>query len=278
MDFDASRAVVTPKDAATLILVHAHLGAMEIFCVERNRKLEFMGGNVVFPGGKLDDAHDRDPDWENLSTTPDPRGLGFAPDLSTLRALAVAACRESLEEAAILPVVGGTLSADELLTIRTKPMREALVSRSLKVDLASLHPFARWITPMAESRRYDARFFLAVAPEGQPGAHDENETMASFWASPSSVLERFDAGHVQLAPPTHRSFEILANARTVDGAIAAARGACLDPVCPKLVKHEDEKGQTMALVLPGDRDHDVREVRVPGRLRFVLRGDRFRPE
>ncbi len=268
---------MTPKDAATLILVRAHADGMEIFCVERNRKLKFMGGNVVFPGGKLDD-HDRDPDWETLSTPPEPRGLGFAGDLATLRALAVAACRESLEEAAILPVTGGALSTDELLAIRTKPLREALLSRNLKVDLAALHPFARWVTPTAESRRYDARFFLVVAPEGQPGAHDDSETMASFWASPANVLERFDAGEVQLAPPTHRTFEILANARTIDGAISAARSACLDPVCPKLVQHEDEKGQTLALVLPGDRDHDVREVRVPGLCRFVLRGDRFRPE
>jgi hypothetical protein len=72
--------------------------------------------------------------------------------------------------------------------------------------------------------------------------------------------------------------EILANAHTIAGAIEAAKKACLDPVCPKLVQHEDEKGQTLALALPGDRDHEVREVRVPGRLRFVLRGDRFRPE
>lgn len=286
MDFDASRAQVTPKDAATLILLRpASPGGdgMEVFCVERNRSLKFMGGNIVFPGGKLDDAIDRSPEWEALSTAPDPRGLGFAADAATLRALAVAACRESLEEAAILPLAGGSLSADELLAIRKRPMREALLERNLRVDLAALHPFARWITPTAESRRYDARFFLAIAPDGQPGAHDESETMASFWASPARVLESFDAGDAQLAPPTHRTLEILANAHTIAGAIEAAKTANLEPVCPKLVQHVHvengvESGQTLALVLPGDRDHDVREARVPGRLRFVLRGDRFRPE
>jgi 8-oxo-dGTP pyrophosphatase MutT (NUDIX family) len=278
LDLDASRPPVTPKDAATLILLRAEGDGMEVFCVERNRSLKFMGGNIVFPGGKLDDANDRSPDWEALSTSPDPRGLGFAADMATLRALAIAACRESLEEAAILPVKGGTLTADELLAIRTLPMRASLAERKLKVDLAALHPFARWVTPTAESRRYDARFFLAVAPEGQPGAHDESETMASFWARPSRVLERFDAGEVQLAPPTHRTLEILANAHTIAKAIEIAAKASLEPVCPKLVQHEDEKGQTLALVLPGDRDHEVREVRVPGRSRFVMRGDRFRPE
>jgi hypothetical protein len=31
-------------------------------------------------------------------------------------------------------------------------------------------------------------------------------------------------------------------------------------------------------VLPGDPAHDVRETRVPGRTRFVLRGERWLPE
>lgn len=275
LDFDASREGVPPKDAATLILIRrGAVDPLEVFSVERNRKIKFMGGAVVFPGGKLDDAHDRDPAWAVLSTPPDERGLAFAENREALRALAIAACRESLEEAAILPVTGGSLTADDLLAARKKPMKETLLERGLKVDLAALHPFARWITPTAEARRYDARFFVAVAPEGQPGAHDESETMASFWASPAKVLERFDAGEVQLAPPTHRTLEILANAHTIAGAIEAAKKACLDPVCPKLIQHE----QSLALVLPGDPDHEVREVRVPGRLRFVLRGDRFRPE
>ena len=34
----------------------------------------------------------------------------------------------------------------------------------------------------------------------------------------------------------------------------------------------------MALVLPGDPEHEIREVRSPGKSRYVLRGDRFVPE
>lgn len=274
LDLDEARGAATPKDAATLVLARDGAEGVELFCVERSKKLRFMGGAVVFPGGKLDDAHDRDAAWEALSTAPDPRGLGFAADAETLRALAVAACRESLEEAAILPVAGGSLRADDLAAMRAAPMRPELVRRGLRLDLAALHPLARWITPAAESRRYDARFFVVAAPAGQPGAHDESETLASFWATPASVLRRFDAGEVQLAPPTNRTLEILSSARTVGDALAIAAAACLDPVCPKLVRHED----TLALVLPGDPEHDVRTARVPGRSRFVLRGERWRPE
>jgi hypothetical protein len=34
----------------------------------------------------------------------------------------------------------------------------------------------------------------------------------------------------------------------------------------------------MAIVLPGDPEHDLPEPRVPGRSRFVLRQDRWLPE
>lgn len=281
--FSPDQPPVAPRDASTLVLVRPAAGGMEVFCVERNKKVRFMGGAIVFPGGKLDDAHDRDPVWERLSTAPAPRGLGFAADRATLRALAVAACRESLEEAAILPVAGGALREPDLLALRAsiskraEALRETLEARALRLDLAALHPLAHWVTPEAETRRFDARFFLACAPEGQPGAHDESETMASFWAAPAEVLARFDASEVQLAPPTHRTLSVLAEARTVEGAFAAAARATLEPICPKLVQHRDASGETLALVLPGDPEHDVREARVAGASRYVLRGEHWRP-
>lgn len=36
-------------------------------------------------------------------------------------------------------------------------------------------------------------------------------------------------------------------------------------------------GDTVAIVLPGDPEHDVRESRVPGPSRFVKRGDQWLP-
>jgi 8-oxo-dGTP pyrophosphatase MutT (NUDIX family) len=282
LKFAQGQAPVTPKDAATLVLVRPSTRGVEVFCVERNKKVRFMGGAIVFPGGKLDER-DRDVAWELLSTTPPERGLGFAADLAMLRALAVAACRESLEEAAILPVTGGALGEVELIALRTamaahpEALRETLEARALRLDLAALHPLAHWITPEAETRRFDARFFMACAPEGQPGAHDESETMASFWATPAEVLARFDASEVQLAPPTHRTLSVLAETATVEGAFAAAERACLDPICPKLVQHRDEAGDTLALVLPGDPEHEIREPRVAGASRYVLRGEHWRP-
>ena len=102
--------------------------------------------------------------------------------------------------------------------------------------------------------------------------------MASFWAAPAEVLARHERSEVQLAPPTHRTLAILADAGAVEGAFAAAERATLEPICPRLVKHTDARGETLALVLPGDPDHELGAPLVAGPSRYVLRGEHWRPE
>lgn len=291
LDLDPTREGAKPRDASTLVVVR-DAGAVagegprdnsgiEVFCVER-QKVGFLGGAVVFPGGKLDPS-DMDAGWANASTPPRAPRTPIAGDEATLRALSVAACREALEEAAILPLVGAQLSHEELLAWRKRAtggesLLSLLTARGARLDLAALHPMARWVTPLAESRRFDTRFFLYVAEAALTGAHDDHETTASFWAAPAEVLRRFEAGSLQLAPPTHRTLEILATAPDARAAVAIADASCLDPVCPRLVTHRDARGDTLGLALPGDPEHEVPEARSPGRLRYVLRGDRFLPE
>ncbi len=276
MDFQIDRDAVPPNDAATLVLVRDGAAGLEVFCVERSKESRFMGGAIVFPGGKLD-PRDAGAEWDALVTPP--RRAAFANDEAHLRALAIAACRESLEEAAILPVTGACAQND-LLALRTRleaepdALRAFLAERSLRLELSALHAFARWVTPTAESRRFDARFFVAVAPAGQTGAHDDFETKSSFWATPAEILRRFEAGEVQLMPPTHRTISLLAEHRDAQAVLAYSARACLDPIQPRLVK----QGETLALVLPGDPEHEVRESRAPGESRYVLRDGRWRSE
>ena len=287
LDLKEGREAAAPQDAATLIAVRDAApspdGGIEIFCVERSKASRFLGGAIVFPGGKVD-AADLDARWMTSVSHISSRTALFAADPDTARALAIAASREALEEAALLPVSGGNISHEDLLTLRkraeTEPsaILEEVEKRGLVLDLAALEPLSRWLTPAAEARRYDTRFFLVRAPEGQRGAHDDHETMSSFWASPKKLLARFDAGEVQLAPPTHRTLEILARAASVDEAFAIARNASLDTICPELVKQTIQGGETMALVLPGDPEHTVKDSRIAGKTRFVLRDGRFVPE
>ncbi len=274
LDLDPNRDGPAPKDAATLVLLRplarTSEPGFEVFCVERNKKSRFLGGAIVFPGGRLEDS-DRDAAWNDLVTEPR--------DSNVLRAHGVAACRESLEEAALLLVDRPVADAD-VLALREKQaadtgaLRAFLADRGLRLDLGALHPLSHWVTPKVESRRYDTRFYLAVAPPGQTGAHDMSETMASFWASPREVLARFDRAEIQLAPPTHRTLSLLAEHESAEAALRATEGARLDPICPELVPYDG----TVALVLPGDPDHSVGERRIAGSSRYVLRDERWRAE
>jgi 8-oxo-dGTP pyrophosphatase MutT (NUDIX family) len=272
LDLDPQRPLVDPIDAATLLLVRDTRDGVQILCVERSRKSGFLGGAIVFPGGKVDPL-DASPEWDAVcEATPVARG-GFARDELNLRALAVAACRETFEEAAILPLTSLDDSGIAELRAERSRLSSILRERGVRLDLSKLHAIARWVTPVSEPRRYDTRFFVARAPEGQAGLHDGRETTSIFWATGSEVLRRFDAREIEVFPPTHRMLSLLAGARDTDEVIAMADRACLDPICPMLVDHAD----TIALVLPGDPQHEVRDPRIPGSSRFVLQDGRFLP-
>ena len=110
LDLKLDRAAAPPKDAATIVLVRdaATGDGIELFCVERSKQSRFLGGAIVFPGGKLDasdasgegEAHDRGA--RARARTRDPVHDRRGPP----RALAIAASRGTLEEAAMLHVVG----------------------------------------------------------------------------------------------------------------------------------------------------------------------------
>ncbi len=243
--------------------------------MRRHAKSGFLGGALVFPGGKVDPA-DGDPRWQERSTALPPRAEEMAGERASALSLCVAACRETFEEGRILPVEPGVTDAeldaieDE---VRAGGLLEALGRRGLSLTLGLLAPFARWVTPEAESRRFDARFYLLVNPKGQAGRHDDRETTMSLWARPADVLDGAARGDFFLAPPTSRTLELLAGARDVHGALALAARQSLLPICPRFVPG-DENTPTF-LALPGDPAHEVKECRVDGPSRYVLREGRF---
>jgi 8-oxo-dGTP pyrophosphatase MutT (NUDIX family) len=129
--------------------------------------------------------------------------------------------------------------------------RELAEEANVTVDASTLVPFARWITPSAEGKRFDARFFVAAAPKGQTALHDSVETVDHLWARPAEVLARYERAELKLPPPTIRTLEDLAIHATVEAALAWARGCVVTPILPKLVPLND----TVAIVLPWDPDY-----------------------
>ena len=91
---------------------------------------------------------------------------------------------------------------------------------TLSVD--ALVPFGHWITPPGGTRRYDTRFFLAVAPPDQVASPDGHEAVAAGWHRPADLLDAATAGEITLILPTQRSLEAIVDARTVADIVAGA--------------------------------------------------------
>lgn len=111
--------------------------------------------------------------------------------------------------------------------------------------------FSRWITPEVVSRRFDAWFFLALAPAHVPPKPDGVETVDAGWFEPARALEARSAGELALAFPTVKQLESLLPFATSDDALAAHRGRAVEPILPKVIGTPEDN----RVVLPGDPDY-----------------------
>lgn len=113
--------------------------------------------------------------------------------------------------------------------------------------------FSRWITPEVVSRRFDAWFFLALAPAHTPPKPDGIETVDAGWFEPAKALEAQADGELALAFPTVKQLESLVEFRTSDEAIEAHRERPVEPILPKVIGTPEDN----RVVLPGDPDYPV---------------------
>jgi 8-oxo-dGTP pyrophosphatase MutT (NUDIX family) len=111
--------------------------------------------------------------------------------------------------------------------------------------------FSRWITPEVISTRFDAWFFLALAPAHSPPKPDGVETTDAAWFQPSAALAAQEAGELTLAFPTIAQLRALLPFATSDDAIAAHRGRPVEPILPKVIGSKEDH----RVVLPGDPDY-----------------------
>ncbi len=95
--------------------------------------------------------------------------------------------------------------------------------------------FSRWITPELISRRFDAWFFLALAPAHTPPRPDGVETTDAGWFEPAAALQASSRGELALAFPTIAQLESLCGFESSEEAIAAHRDRLVDPILPKVV-------------------------------------------
>ena len=90
----------------------------------------------------------------------------------------------------------------------------------MTVNPDALVPFAHWVTPEVETRRYDTRFFLVEMPVGQEARHDQDETTDLLWMSPHDAIARCLAHEIMLPPPTWTTLKQFARFSSLPTALA----------------------------------------------------------
>lgn len=230
-----------PKDSASILIirdgeVHPRFGSLQILMVRRHKNIKFAGGAYVFPGGKLDPADkaleesDQKLCQQNIS--------------AEFRGLRYAALREAFEETGlVIGTIGGLPIGEGLRKSLDDKYRPDFLAR--KITLADFLdqsgvalnrggclPFAHWITPKAYPVRFDTRFFLCVAPEGQVPSPDGHEITHVEWRHPMTLVEESDG---VLMFPTMMNLKKLGLAKTVDEALVLLAQRDIVTVTPEVI-------------------------------------------
>jgi 8-oxo-dGTP pyrophosphatase MutT (NUDIX family) len=274
----------TPRPAATTILLRAAEGTCEVLLQQRGQ-LGFMAGAFVFPGGRLD-AEDQAPRLFarcDLSPEEAARRLGERPGTSEALGLHVAALRELFEEAGVLLARGpeGRIAASEgpfpqlrrELHARRTGLLEIAEAHSLLLLTSELRYAARWVTPELEPKRFDARFFVACAPESALPSHDQLEAVESRWIAPREALRLGRERRIALPPPTMKTLELLAALGSPAEALSWAEAQNVVTVGPEAQLMDGR----VLIVLPGDPLSTAPEPVFPGPTRYVLDGGFWAP-
>ena len=256
-----------PRHASTVILLRDGSGGPEAYLLRRVKGMAFAGGMHVFPGGSVDPADaEAHTGWAGPPASQWARW--FAADEPLARALVCAAVRETFEECGVL-LAGPSehelladVSSDEweaervALEAREQSLSELLDRRGLVLRADLLRPFAHWITPEVEPKRFDTRFFLAQMPAGQVCRHVGGEADERLWVRVKDALGQ----SLTLMPPTYTSLSDLSGYDTVRQALDEDRQVKV--VAPKLVLLPDD---TVKFVVPGDPDYpDLPDAEAPG--------------
>lgn len=223
---------VSPRDAATVMLLRDGEKGVEVFLQRRVAAMAFAAGMTVFPGGGVD-GRDADAAVAWAGPPAEHWAEWFGCGVSLARALVCAVVRETFEESGVLLAGEGP----EHVVADATPFhhaREALISRKLslagfladvglvlRADL--LRPWSAWLTPEQEPRRYDTRFFLAALPAGQLADGATTEADLSGWVRPADALADAVEGRTLLLPPTRFTLTELAEFDTVAQALVERR-------------------------------------------------------
>jgi len=260
------------KKATTVILLReCDPDGFEVFLLKRHEKSSFMGGNFVYPGGRVDRedgslelcSHSRGTTFEDAH-----RILGRTLSSEESFAHWIAGIREIFEESGILlaydlegnPVRFKNEEEKQSFLYYRDSLQKGRITickiakeSNILLALDQLHYYAHWITPEARSERFDTRFFLARHPEGQEASCDRKETMEGIWLSPKRALEENLNRKIALSPPTLKTLEEFSRFVTIEEVFDSLKEKDIRPILPILTKISNEP----TILLPEDREYEI---------------------
>ena len=239
---------VTPRDAATVVLLRPGAEGFQTFLMRRQPTMYFAAGMHVFPGGSVEGT-DADPAIGWIGPPPAWWAEKFGCTIELGRALVVAAVRETFEETGILlagPADGVTATdtvrysqARAELEKGTLGFAQFLSDNDLSVRADLLGPWAHWVTPEFEPRRFDTRFFIAMMPDGQDVGDLASEADRGIWLDLREARRAGETGELSMMPPTmHTMRQLLEVAGSDPLTTSATREVTM--VAPKLVRVDGE--------------------------------------
>ncbi len=244
--------------------------------LERHGSISFAGMHA-FPGGIVD-PHDADAPGARLPSDQSWASAGEGDTADDALPCWVAAVRELFEEMGILLAArdGRTIAGalpEALRSLRARlhageSLAALLAEHGLVPATRDLFYFARWITPPVNPKRFDTRFLVGRVPEGQDAVVDGTETVSHEWLTPKAALAAYQAGRIQLMPPTVRTLDDLGRFGSIDAVLADARRRVVRALCPEI----ETGGAEPAMTYPDNTGSGL-----PPR-RLVLRDGRWRPE
>ncbi|HEY5266413.1 MAG TPA: hypothetical protein VIJ40_06325 [Acidimicrobiales bacterium] len=262
--------ILTPRPAATVLTIRDSSNGYEILMLRRNIRSEFMGGAYVFPGGGVEVS---DASAEQLV-------VGLDDETASKRlgvesgglSYYVACLRELFEEAGLL--IGCDESGAAVNFTSPEDIRRMadlrrsvnagdadffsmLRAEGFRLDLRGVEYVAHWITPVGMPRRYDTRFFVALAPSGQLATHDAGETVADQWVRPREALAAHERGEFDLMFPTIRNLEAIADYSSAGEVLNYARSLESIPCVEPQIRQRDND---VVIVTPGDEGFEVSDA------------------
>ncbi len=249
---EPKKEAAAPRPATTVLLLRPSKpgdagSALEVFMVVRHHQIDSFSGALVFPGGKLEEA---DGDKALRARC----GGADKIDDAELK-FRVAGVREAFEECGVLLArkrgQRALIAAADLKAIEARwraklakdeaSIVDMVEAEDLEIATELMTPYAHWITPTFVPKRFDTWFFLAEAPEDQVALHDGSESTDSVWIGPQEAIDEAKTGKRTLVHATTKNLELLAEGKTVAGAIAAASARKIVTVQPWVEEKDGKK-------------------------------------